>query len=130
MRSILLLVCSLFLLSAGVPSFVHAQSASPAIANPGPANPGTAPLYVKHTDFGVDCITCHDEDPPAKPVPTEVCLSCHGSYDDLADKTSDMGANNPHGSHNGPLDCGNCHGVHRPSVNFCAQCHASDLDVP
>ena len=130
MRSPLLLICGLFLLLLGVPSFAHAQSAAPGATNPGPVNPGIAPLYEKHSDFGLDCITCHDENPPAKPVTTEICLSCHGSNDELADKSSDMGANNPHGSHIGPLDCGNCHNVHRPSVNYCAQCHASDLEVP
>jgi hypothetical protein len=129
MRSILL-ACCLLLLSAGVPVFVHAQPTPAQPAAPGPVNPGTAPLLEKHSDFGLDCITCHDESPPAKPVATTVCLSCHGSYDDIADLTDDKGANNPHASHNGPLDCGKCHGVHRPSVNFCKECHAFDLEVP
>ena len=135
MRHILLLVCGLFLASMGVPSVMHALSATrppaPAVAVvPQPANPGTAHLFTKHTEFGVDCVTCHDEEPAAKPVPTAVCLSCHGSYDDLADKTDDKGANNPHASHNGPLECNSCHHVHQPSVNFCGQCHVFEMEVP
>jgi len=135
MRSILLVVCGLLLATMSAPSFVFAQPAArppttAAAPVPQPANPGTAPLFTKHTNFGVDCITCHDEEPAAKPVPMAVCLSCHGSYDDLADKNEDMGENNPHASHNGQLECNNCHHVHQPSVNFCGQCHTFDMEVP
>lgn len=126
MRSLLSLVLGLFLLSAAA----HAQPAPPAPAPAAPANPGVAPLFEKHTDFGVDCITCHDENPPSKPVTMPVCLSCHGTYDSLADKSDELGTTNAHASHNGELDCGNCHHVHQPSVNYCAQCHPFDLDVP
>ncbi len=135
MRSISWLACGLFLLVTGVPFPLHAQPASSLPAPTGtvavaPVNPGIATLFEKHADFGLDCITCHDESPPSKPVLMAVCLSCHGTYDELADKTSDMGATNPHAAHVGQLECGSCHGVHKPSVNYCAQCHDFELNVP
>ena len=125
MRRIRWLACGLFLVALGVPLILHAQTPAPA-----PANPGIAHLFEKHTDFGLACMTCHDEAPAAKAVPTTVCLSCHGSNDDLADLTDGKGSSNPHASHNGPLDCDKCHNVHKPSVNFCQECHAMNMDVP
>jgi hypothetical protein len=132
MRSVLWLACALLLAVAGVPPPAGAQPAPavPATSTPTENNPGVARLFTTHTAYGLACVSCHDEEPAAKSVPTPVCMSCHGSNDDLADLTDDKGADNPHASHNGPLDCDNCHHAHKPSVNFCQQCHAFDMEVP
>lgn len=60
------------------------------------------------------------------------CLRCHGSHEILAERTKSlMGPDrfplgrNPHDSHWGPLECGTCHNMHKPSVDFCANCHGS-----
>ena len=60
----------------------------------------------------------------------EKCLSCHGPYDKLADKTDGKGAHNPHSSHQGDLSCDSCHHVHKESQNYCSQCHQFEFDVP
>lgn len=65
-------------------------------------------------------------------VRAEECLRCHGSHEILASRTSSLIGpdgftlgRNPHDSHWGPLDCGICHNMHQPSVDFCAKCHGS-----
>ncbi|MDQ2082526.1 cytochrome c3 family protein [Xanthobacteraceae bacterium Astr-EGSB] len=87
-------------------------------------------LLQKHVGKGLNCNGCHQENPPAKPVAMEKCLSCHGPYDKLADKTDGKGAHNPHSSHQGDLSCDSCHHVHKTSENYCSQCHQFEFDVP
>jgi nitrate/TMAO reductase-like tetraheme cytochrome c subunit len=62
----------------------------------------------------------------------EFCLKCHGSYDKLAEYTANYdpdSGRNPHQSHNGELDCYNCHKSHGQSQLYCTQCH-SDIKIP
>ena len=87
-------------------------------------------LEEKHKNVGITCEDCHKEKPPSKLVPTAVCLSCHGSYSELTEKTKDVKPRNPHESHLGELDCDNCHHVHKPSVNYCGECHTFGFKVP
>jgi Cytochrome c3 len=65
-------------------------------------------------------------------VRAEECLRCHGSNEYLASLTTELIGpdgfalgRNPHDSHWGPLDCGICHKMHKPSVDFCSNCHGS-----
>ena len=44
-------------------------------------------LADRHVAGGMNCAACHRETPPSKPVPMAQCLTCHGSYDKLADAT-------------------------------------------
>ena len=108
-------------LAIGLPAVSNAQQP-----------PGTAPLLQKHLGASLNCAACHKENPPAAPVKMDQCLTCHGgNYDKLADLTDAKGGDhNPHASHNGDLPCESCHHVHKPSVNFCAQCHQFDFKVP
>jgi fumarate reductase flavoprotein subunit len=87
-------------------------------------------LLQKHLGQGLSCAACHDETPPTKAATTAKCLSCHGTYDALADKTEGKGGANPHDSHQGELGCASCHHVHKLSVNFCSQCHQFNFNVP
>lgn len=86
-------------------------------------------LQQKHLDKGLTCTGCHQENPPAKAVVMAKCLSCHGTYEKLADKT-DKGAHNPHASHQGELSCDSCHHAHKASENYCSQCHQFEFTVP
>ena len=69
-------------------------------------------LADRHVAGGMNCAACHRETPPSKPVPMAQCLTCHGSYDKLAD------------SHLGDAECASCHKGHQPSVLMCTQCHS------
>ncbi len=95
--------------------------AAPLLTPPGQFHGGA--LYQRHVAAGLTCASCHKENPPSTPVPTATCLSCHGSYDALADQTENIGPANPHDSHQGQLPCESCHHIHMPSVSYCAQCH-------
>lgn len=62
----------------------------------------------------------------------EFCLKCHGSYAKLAELTANYdpdSGRNPHESHNGELECYNCHKSHGESSLYCSQCH-SDMKIP
>lgn len=119
MRRLFLLILGIVLLAVSVPALVNAQQASPGGA-----------LLGKHLGFGLNCASCHKENPPSVAVKMEQCFTCHGDYDKLADKTDGKGSHNPHASHNGDLPCESCHHMHMPSVNFCAQCHQFEFNVP
>jgi hypothetical protein len=76
-----------------------------------------------HTQKGLDCITCHKQATYDTIPGKDVCLGCHGpQYTDLAAKTVKQ-TPNPHNSHLNEADCATCHGVHRPFVYVCQQCH-------
>jgi fumarate reductase flavoprotein subunit len=83
---------------------------------------GEGPLGKRHEAAGIACAGCHKETPPSAQVPMEACTACHGAYSALAAKTAKKHPN-PHESHQGELPCESCHHAHRPSVDYCAQCH-------
>ena len=80
-------------------------------------------LADRHVAGGMNCAACHRETPLSKPVPMAQCLTCHGSYDKLADATEKLDVN-PHDSHLGDVECASCHKGHQPSVLMCTQCHS------
>lgn len=60
----------------------------------------------------------------------ETCLSCHLSYENVREKTSDL-VPNPHDSPHDPnLACTTCHNSHRESELLCDQCHQFELTLP
>ena len=71
------------------------------------------------------CSTCHKNEMTAPPK--ETCLSCHGSYDKLAERTAKL-TPNPHFSHRGEEDCTNCHSLHGKSRLECNDCHSFNLN--
>jgi len=80
------------------------------------------------------CTFCHEthgtklEEP--EPLTTEKCLSCHGSFQEMAARTASMHFGyNPHDSHYKELDCYVCHYMHSKSENFCAECHEFKFDI-
>jgi Cytochrome c3 len=81
----------------------------------------------------------HNYEVPLKDhkVGARECLRCHGTYEYLASLTNDLKGpdgfplgRNPHDSHWGSLDCGICHKMHKPSVEFCAVCHSFPIQGP
>jgi hypothetical protein len=87
-------------------------------------------LADKHKNAGVDCESCHKENPPSKSVPMQICLDCHGGdYGKLAEQTRKV-APNPHDSHLGKAPCEFCHHAHKLSEYYCANCHILDSKVP
>lgn len=93
--------------------------------------PGSGHGYLidKHVAAGLNCASCHAENPPAKQPDSAVCSKCHGTYKDLAAKTA-ADQPNPHASHLGDIPCSSCHRVHQASVIYCAQCHNFDFKTP
>ena len=58
---------------------------------------------------------------------TEFCFDCHEpnehtSYEEVIQLTAGLELN-PHDSHLGEMECATCHKTHRPSEDYCAQCH-------
>jgi len=84
----------------------------------------------KHNAADIGCGSCHQEDPPAETVATDVCLGCHEEYS----PSSKMGATDymdPHNSHMTYSDCGACHNAHKASREQCASCHGDlGFDIP
>jgi hypothetical protein len=85
-------------------------------------------LTDKHQKSGINCAGCHKETPPNAKVPMAACFQCHGDYAKLAEKTKKL-PQNPHASHLDDLECDKCHHVHKPSVDYCAQCHKFGFKV-
>ncbi len=86
-------------------------------------------LADKHKDIGLDCQSCHLENPPGKKVETPVCQGCHGDFAGIAAQTEKVEPN-PHASHEGYQSCDVCHHAHKPSVDHCAECHNFGFKVP
>jgi DnaJ-class molecular chaperone len=86
------------------------------------AQPGW--LADRHVEAGLACASCHGTAAPAD-VANGQCLTCHGSYEALAKKTTHR-SRNPHDSHYPNLDCITCHHGHQTRENFCASCHGQE----
>jgi Cytochrome c3 len=78
-----------------------------------------------HKSAGVACSECHKETPPASEVPTEMCMTCHEDYREVAASAID-----PHNAHVEFTRCGDCHHGHRKSENQCLSCHSFSLEAP
>ena len=88
-------------------------------------------LSSKHKKYAeLTCDDCHMTT-TLTGITTDQCLSCHGSFEEVAAVTKNMDPD-PHDSpHYGKeLDCDLCHHEHSVSENFCAQCHEWELILP
>ena len=108
----------LYFLSACVPS--TSPGKIPQTAEPGIEKPML--LGDRHQVAGVECASCHKEDPPSNSVPMDVCVSCHDEYSP-SDRPPSNDYMDPHNSHVTFSDCSECHHAHKPSRDFCATCH-------
>jgi hypothetical protein len=87
-------------------------------------------LIEQHKAAGLACDACHSENPPKAAATMAACQQCHGEYAKLAQKTQEVKPKNPHESHEGEMECGECHHVHKASVDYCAKCHDFGFKVP
>lgn len=94
---------------------------------------GKTSVSMKEHHKDLECADCHGETPKDKYylIQSEACLSCHGSREETAELTKELDGDNvnPHRSfHSGTAtECYECHREHKPSRNFCGNCHDTDL---
>ena len=87
-------------------------------------------LDQKHGKKGVTCEKCHDGAMPEGGVKQEKCYTCHGSYEKLAEKsTFHNGTLYPHFSPE-PVECAQCHKMHKKSELACTKCHPVSAKMP
>ena len=82
-----------------------------------------------HADMD-SCQSCHSK--PIKVSDSEThenqqCRSCHGSYEELANKKLEF---DPHASHLGDINCTSCHSGHSKPQLTCNNCHNFEIDMP
>jgi hypothetical protein len=90
------------------------------------------PMFLgdRHQASGIECGSCHKEDPPSNSVSTDVCISCHNEYSP-SDKPASSDYMDPHNSHVTFSDCSECHNAHKTSKEFCSTCHGDmGFDIP
>lgn len=84
-------------------------------------------LDALHARKNVICGGCHGPKLPETDdtVENERCVSCHGSYEKLEEKTAavEFPKRNPHKSHLLALACTKCHSAHSASKVYCLECH-------
>ena len=78
-----------------------------------------APTAAAGSHASLPCTTA-----PAK----ETCLSCHESYQKLAERTAKLNPN-PHSNHRGEQACTNCHSMHAQPRFECNDCHTFDIQM-
>jgi hypothetical protein len=92
---------------------------------------GKIPADHTHRLNGVSCEKCHGSGGAPQPVMTEQCLTCHGTAESVAQKTSLVKPNPHNNPHLGTsLDCDLCHHQHAKSENYCSKCHMYKYVVP
>ena len=107
----------------------------------------------RHAQEGVTCLQCHEPTLQQQvdellvyvqgdfQVPleerqyeTEFCFGCHlpnehTNYEQIILATAELELN-PHDSHLGEMECSICHKVHKPSEDYCADCHEAVATEP
>jgi fumarate reductase flavoprotein subunit len=83
----------------------------------------------------VSCRGCHGQKLPTidDTVENDRCVSCHGSYEKLAEKMASpqFPKQNPHKSHLIGLACTKCHAGHSRSQVYCLECHKNfNMKIP
>ncbi|MBR8461843.1 cytochrome c3 family protein [Campylobacter sp. faydin G-24] len=86
--------------------------------------------FKAHDKLHFECKNCHKQSDPNdyKALSTNECLSCHKSYEMLAERSGHLGYDdNIHASPHYPkMDCNLCHSTHKTSKNYCVMCHSQD----
>jgi hypothetical protein len=83
----------------------------------------------KHKKAGIVCGECHEEGLLKGNVTTANCTKCHIGYSKLIEQTKKI-IPNPHDSHIVNLECVACHHIHKPSEDYCGECHNFGFKVP
>lgn len=99
-------------------------------------------LASKHAEADMVCHDCHESSLAIQAeegwkfltgnyqIPLEkrefsrdFCLECHDDFDTDVKTATNFEESNPHDSHNGEMECNECHSMHQPSQVMCAECH-------
>ena len=128
LRTLFIGAC-LGLLAGVLPSLAATQAAEP------------VDLATFHEEAGkLDCKDCHGAVKPRSVTPEQAlrtandqCMSCHGSFANVAAKLRPRLGNphiNPHDSHVVSIECVTCHAAHdKPSQSYCLGCHAFEMPM-
>ncbi len=88
-------------------------------------------LADRHVARGINCDTCHDASLKLKTIGgRDICVSCHGDFEQMKVKTAGRYAKNPHAPHEQGVTCTSCHKGHKAPENNCAKCHQVQFKVP
>ena len=80
------------------------------------------PLNDAHGKRNMECADCHGTDNPTKRARMSGCFDCHKTYPALAKLTENKHPN-PHDSHQGEIQCYQCHRPHKTDKLYCNECH-------
>ena len=80
------------------------------------------PLNDAHGKRNMECADCHGVDNPTKRARMDACFDCHKSYAAIAKLTEQLHPN-PHDSHQGEIQCYQCHRPHKTNKLYCNECH-------
>ena len=88
-------------------------------------------LKPQHSALAGNCAACHGSSGQFLVPEDKSCLTCHGSYAELARKSAaklkqDRNPEpNPHlsGHYGDSLNCTACHKEHKPAELYCNNCH-------
>ena len=107
-----------------------------ALLSLGAAAAGAEDLASFHNKLG-GCQTCHGASSvTAADVPDDEidingkCMTCHGDYKKLADKSKRFDPHNSHLSDRSPINCTVCHAGHAQPKLICNDCHSFDMKMP
>ena len=96
---------------------------------------GAADLAAFHSKMG-GCQSCHGTNAvTAANVPDDEiaingkCMSCHGDYKKLADKSKHFDPHNSHLSDRSPINCTACHTAHAKPKLVCNDCHTFNIKM-
>ena len=84
----------------------------------------------RHALKRISCGDCHGAPIPKEAVSMERCQGCHGSYNQLAQKTPVHASGLYSHFSDQEVGCDSCHKVHGESSLVCSQCHTFDQKVP
>lgn len=95
----------------------------------------TQELRGGHKKNELTCASCHGVETPDKAATQDACIDCHGDMHDTNwitfEEKGHKYEHSPHESHESPIDCTKCHGIHKPSTLFCNTCHGfTNIVVP
>ena len=93
-------------------------------------------LATFHSKMG-GCQVCHGTNAvtPANVPDDELelngkCMTCHGDFKKLADKSKKFDPHNSHLSDRSPINCTVCHTGHQQPKLICNDCHTFDMKMP
>lgn len=79
-------------------------------ASQGPWAAALKMVAERHKEIGLECGTCHKENPPREKVSAVTCIGCHGDAETMAKRAKSQNLNYHDGKE---LNCILCHTAHK-----------------